>query len=114
MPLNYVMLGSKDVEKARGFYDAVLPAIGGKVTAEYMPHVFFMNGEGAGAFGLRPRSTKKPHFLAMATWLGLLARPKKKLMPRIRLPWLKVARMRVTLAHDRSMGQTSTVPMSTI
>ena len=41
MPLNYVMLGSKDVEKARGFYDAVLPAIGGKATAEYMPHVFF-------------------------------------------------------------------------
>ena len=41
MSLNYVMLGSNDVEKARGFYDAVLPAIGGKVTAEYMPHAFF-------------------------------------------------------------------------
>lgn len=41
MSLNYVMLRSKDVEKARGFYDTVLLAIGGKVTAEYMPNAFF-------------------------------------------------------------------------
>ena len=76
MSLNYDMLGSKDVEKARGFYDTILPAIGGKVTAEYMPHAFFsMNCGGSGASGLRPRSTKKPQFLAIATWLGLLARP---------------------------------------
>lgn len=40
MFLNYVMLGSNDVETARGFYDAVLFAIGGKLTAEYMPHAF--------------------------------------------------------------------------
>ncbi|WP_147114555.1 VOC family protein [Tateyamaria sp. syn59] len=38
MSLNYVMLGSNDVPKARGFFDAVLPVIGGKVVAEFMPH----------------------------------------------------------------------------
>ena len=48
MSLNYVMLGSNDVEAARGFYDAVLPAIGGKLTAEYMPHAFCYGLRGGG------------------------------------------------------------------
>lgn len=34
------MLGSNDVIKARSFYDAVLPVIGGTLTAKYMPHAF--------------------------------------------------------------------------
>lgn len=38
MSLNYVMLGSNDVAKARPFYDAVLPVIGGTFIVEYMPH----------------------------------------------------------------------------
>jgi len=37
MSLNYVMLGSNDVPRARSFYDAVLPLIGGALVAEYMP-----------------------------------------------------------------------------
>lgn len=45
MSLNYVTLGSNDVEKARAFYDAVLPVIGGSCVAEVMPHAF--------CFGLR-------------------------------------------------------------
>ncbi|MEM7236967.1 MAG: VOC family protein [Pseudomonadota bacterium] len=40
MSLNYVMLGSNAVTDARGFYDAVMPMIGGKLIAEYMPHAF--------------------------------------------------------------------------
>ncbi|MEO0918516.1 MAG: VOC family protein [Pseudomonadota bacterium] len=48
MSLNYVMLGSNDVKKARSFYDAVLPAIGGKLTAEYMPHAFCYELRGGG------------------------------------------------------------------
>lgn len=40
MSLNYVMLGSNDVESARSFYDTVFPAIGGKLIAEYMPYAF--------------------------------------------------------------------------
>lgn len=38
MSLNYVMLGSNDVPRARVFYDAVLPVIGGALEAEHMPH----------------------------------------------------------------------------
>lgn len=48
MSLNYVMLGSNDVDKARGFFDAVLPAIGGRLVAEYMPHAFCYELRGGG------------------------------------------------------------------
>lgn len=48
MSLNYVMLGSNDVPKARPFYDAVLPVIGGKFIAEYMPHAFCYEMRGGG------------------------------------------------------------------
>ena len=48
MSLNYVMLGSNDVKAARDFYDAVLPAIGGKLTAEFMPHAFCYELRGGG------------------------------------------------------------------
>lgn len=48
MSLNYVMLGSNDVAKARPFYDAVLPIIGGKLIAEYMPHAFCFELRGGG------------------------------------------------------------------
>lgn len=48
MSLNYVMLGSSDVAKARAFYDAVMPVIGGKLAAEYMPHAFCYEMRGGG------------------------------------------------------------------
>ncbi len=48
MSLNYVMLGSNDVPKARVFYDAVMPVIGGKMVAEYMPHAFCYEMRGGG------------------------------------------------------------------
>ena len=48
MSLSYVMLGSNDVARARGFFDAVLPAIGGKLVAEYMPDAFCYELRGGG------------------------------------------------------------------
>lgn len=48
MSLNYAMLGSNDVAKARSFYDAVMPVIGGKLIAEYMPHAFCYELRGGG------------------------------------------------------------------
>jgi len=48
MSLNYVMLGSNDVPKARGFFDAVLPIIGGRMIAEYMPHAVCYELRGGG------------------------------------------------------------------
>lgn len=48
MSLNYVMLGSNDVKRARSFYSAVLPIIGGTLAAEYMPHAFCYELRGGG------------------------------------------------------------------
>ncbi len=48
MSLNYVMLGSNDVSKAHGFYSAVLPTIGGRLVAEYLPHAFCYEMRGGG------------------------------------------------------------------
>lgn len=48
MSLNYVMLGSNDVANARAFYDAVLPHVGGKCVAEYMPHAVCYELRGGG------------------------------------------------------------------
>lgn len=48
MSLNYVMLGSNDVPKARSFYDAVLPIIGARLIEEYMPHAFCFALRGGG------------------------------------------------------------------
>lgn len=48
MSLNYVTLGSNDVGKARVYFDAVLPIIGGKLVAEYMPQTFCYEMRGGG------------------------------------------------------------------
>ncbi|MEL7253656.1 MAG: VOC family protein [Pseudomonadota bacterium] len=50
MSLNYVTLGSNDVPRARSFYDALLPVIGGMLEAEYMPHAFCYALRGGGRF----------------------------------------------------------------
>ncbi len=48
MSLNYVMIGSNDVVKARTYYDAVVSQMGGKVVAEYMPHAVCYELRGGG------------------------------------------------------------------
>ncbi|MEM8591254.1 MAG: VOC family protein [Pseudomonadota bacterium] len=48
MSLNYVMLGSNDIRRARVFYDAVFPAIGGELIAEHMPYAFCYQLRGGG------------------------------------------------------------------
>lgn len=48
MSLNYVMIGSNDVAEARDFYDAVLPAIGGALVAEDLPHAVCYGLRGGG------------------------------------------------------------------
>lgn len=47
MSLDYVMIGTNDLSSARAFYDAVFPAIGGTLDADYPPVTFcyaFRNG----------------------------------------------------------------------
>lgn len=62
MSLNYVMLGSNDVPKARVFFDAVMPNFGGVMVAEYMPHAFCFELRGGGRVWVAT-----PHNAAAAT-----------------------------------------------
>jgi catechol 2,3-dioxygenase-like lactoylglutathione lyase family enzyme len=38
MALNYVMIGSSDIERSRRYFDAVMSAIGGKLVFDYAPN----------------------------------------------------------------------------
>ena len=48
MALSYVTVGSNDVVRARGFYDAVLAVIGGHVVMEILPHALCYQLRGGG------------------------------------------------------------------
>ena len=49
--IGYVTVGSNDLDKARGFYDALMPAIGAKRIMEFGEH-FTMYGTGMNRPGL--------------------------------------------------------------
>jgi catechol 2,3-dioxygenase-like lactoylglutathione lyase family enzyme len=54
MSLDYVMIGTNDLTRARGFYDAVFPVIGGRLEHDYAPLTFcyaFRNGTRAWVAG---------------------------------------------------------------
>lgn len=53
--LNYLMIGSNDVARARIFYDAVMPVIGGTLDADYMPQTFCYALRGGGRIWIRAR-----------------------------------------------------------
>jgi catechol 2,3-dioxygenase-like lactoylglutathione lyase family enzyme len=40
MSLDYVMIGTNNIKRARAFYDAVFPAIGGVLAHDYAPFTF--------------------------------------------------------------------------
>jgi catechol 2,3-dioxygenase-like lactoylglutathione lyase family enzyme len=47
MSVDYIMIGTNDLARARGFYDAVFPVFGGEVEADYPGFTFcyrFRNG----------------------------------------------------------------------
>jgi predicted lactoylglutathione lyase len=51
----YAMLGSNDVERAKGFYDQVMAALGAKVVMQFPGTYIYGNGKGA------MLSVNKPH-----------------------------------------------------
>ena len=71
MSLNYVMLGSNDVAKARGFFDAVFPTIGGKLIAEYMPHAFCYQVRGGGRVWVATPHNKETAVAGNGNMVGL-------------------------------------------
>ncbi|MEM1363226.1 MAG: VOC family protein [Pseudomonadota bacterium] len=71
MSLNYVMLGSNDVPRARGFYDAVLPLIGGKLIADYVPEAFCYELRGGGRIWVVLPYNDKPATPGNGNMVGL-------------------------------------------
>ena len=61
--IGYVTVGSNDLERARGFYDALMPTIGAKRMMEFGDN-FTMYGTGMGKPGL---AVAKPYDGASAT-----------------------------------------------
>ncbi len=76
MSLNYVMIGSNDVEKARSYYDAVVPKIGGKVIAEYMPHAVCYELRGGGSMWVATPFDKEAATVGNGNMVGLLCESK--------------------------------------
>ncbi|WP_083445338.1 VOC family protein [Ruegeria sp. 6PALISEP08] len=72
MSLNYVMIGSNDVAKARTYYDAVVPKIGGKVVAEYMPHAVCYELRGGGCMWVATPFDKELATIGNGNMVGLL------------------------------------------
>ncbi|MEM8579281.1 MAG: VOC family protein [Pseudomonadota bacterium] len=71
MSLNYVMIGANNVAGTRAFYDAVLPAIGGRVLAEYLPHAVCYGLRGDGRFWLATPHNEQPATVGNGAMLGL-------------------------------------------
>lgn len=72
MSLNYVMIGSNDVVNARTYYDAVVPKIGGKVIAEYMPHAVCYELRGGGSMWVSTPHNQKAATVGNGNMVGLL------------------------------------------
>lgn len=78
MSLNYVTLGSNNVEKARGFFDAVLPSIGGNLTAEYMPYAFCYELRGGGRIWVVAPFNRESATPGNGTMVGLSCETKEE------------------------------------
>jgi catechol 2,3-dioxygenase-like lactoylglutathione lyase family enzyme len=62
MSLNYVMIGSSDLARSRGFYDAVMAEVGGVIDADYPGYAFCYRLPGGGrAWVAPPHNKEAPH-----------------------------------------------------
>ena len=72
MSLNYVMIGSNDVTRARAYFDAVLPLIGGTVIMEFMPDGFCYGLRGGGRVWVTAPFNKEEAAPGNGNMVGLL------------------------------------------
>lgn len=72
MSLNYVMIGSNDVVRARAYFDAFLPLIGGTITADFMPHGFCYELRGGGRIWVSPPYDEQAATPGNGNMVGLL------------------------------------------
>ncbi|MDD7973353.1 VOC family protein [Roseinatronobacter alkalisoli] len=78
MSLNYVMIGSNDVSRARPYFDAVLPLIGGAVCADYMPHAFCYRLRGGGRIWVASPFDKQAATPGNGNMVGLNCKSKEE------------------------------------
>jgi catechol 2,3-dioxygenase-like lactoylglutathione lyase family enzyme len=72
MSLNYVMIGSNDVPRARLYYDAILPIISGTIYADFMPHGFCYELRGGGRIWVAPPHNNEAATPGNGNMVGLL------------------------------------------
>ncbi|WP_122072558.1 VOC family protein [Pseudophaeobacter sp. EL27] len=72
MSLNYVMIGSNDVSRARAYFDAVLPLIGGTVVMEFMPDGFCYGLRGGGRIWVTRPFNQEEATVGNGNMVGLL------------------------------------------
>jgi len=72
MSLNYVMIGSNDVVRARAYFDAVLPVIGGEVIMDFMPHGFCYQMGNGGRLWITQPYNQEPATPGNGNMVGLL------------------------------------------
>lgn len=72
MSLNYVMVGSNDVNKARHYYDEVMPVIGGTIAVDYMPHAFCYELRGGVRFWVSTPHNNEAAMAGNGNMVGIL------------------------------------------
>lgn len=72
MSLNYVMIGSNDVAKARPYYDAILPLTGGTIFADFMPHGVCHELRNGGHIWVAPPHNQEVAIPGNSNMVGLL------------------------------------------
>lgn len=78
MSLNYVMIGSNDVVRARAYFDVVLPLIGGTIFADFMPHGFCYELRGGGRIWVSPPYNQERATPGNGNMVGLLCESEKE------------------------------------
>jgi catechol 2,3-dioxygenase-like lactoylglutathione lyase family enzyme len=73
MPLAYVMIGTNDLAKARIFYDAIMPEIGGELDADYPGYAFCYKMRGGGRVWIAPPFDKASATVGNGMMVGFQA-----------------------------------------
>ena len=114
MSLNYVTLGSNDVVRARQFYDAVLPIIGGQITAEIMPHAFCYILQGGGRIWVVTPQNRAEATVGNGNMVGLACESAEVVRAGMRRAWNMAARMKVHPELVRNTARSSSALTSAI
>lgn len=77
MSFHYIMIGSNDLAKSRGFYDSIMAEIGGVIDADYPGYAFCYRMRGGGRVWIAPPFDKQVATSGNGMMLGLHAGTKE-------------------------------------